>query len=109
VHLVQIDVIGLQSAQAFLAGAAEVIGGEITLVGPCVHAAVDLSSDDDFLAPAALREPAPDDLFGDAFAQLPAVDIGGVEKVEAEFEGMIHDGECILFGGVRAEVHSAQA
>ena len=109
VHLVEIDVIGLQAAQAFFAGAADVIGGQEALVGPFAHAPEDLGGDDDFLAPtAALREPAPDDLLGDAFAHFPAVDVGGVEEVDAQFQGAIHDGERIFFGGVRAEVHRAQ-
>ena len=34
VHLVQIDVIGLQTAQAFLAGAADVIGRQPAFIRP---------------------------------------------------------------------------
>ena len=84
VHLVQVDVIGLQAAQAGFAGAANVQRREAAFVGPVAHIAVDFGGDDDFLAPpAALREPAPDDLLGDAFALFPAVDVGGVEEVDA--------------------------
>ena len=80
------------------------------MVGPFTHVAVDLGGEDDlFPAPAALGKPAPDDLLGDAFADLPAIDIGGVEKVDAQFEGFIHDGKRIGLAGLRAEVHRAQA
>ena len=58
------------------------------VVGPVAHVAVDLGRQHDLLAPpAALREPAADDLLGDAFALLPAVDVGGVEEVDARAPG----------------------
>ncbi len=110
VHLVQVDVVGLQAFERTFHGLADVQGGEAVVIGPVAHAAVDLGGQDDLLAAsAALGEPAPDDLFGDAFADLPAVDVGGVEEVDAEFEGLVHDGEGLFFGGLRAEVHGAEA
>ena len=69
VHLVEVDVVGLQPAQAVLAGAPDVVGGQAALVGPVAHPAVDLGGQHDPLAPsAALRQPAADDLLGDALA-----------------------------------------
>jgi hypothetical protein len=32
-------------------------------------------------------------LLGDAFAHLPTIDVGRVEEVDAQFQGVIHDGE----------------
>ena len=41
VHLVEIDVIGLHPAQAFVAGAPDVIGRQPGLVRPVAHTAID--------------------------------------------------------------------
>src|SRR5690606_17232446 len=71
VHLVEVDVIRLQPAQAFVAGALDVVGGKAGLVGPVAHRAVDLRRQHDLLAAsAALGQPAADDVFRDA---LPAL------------------------------------
>ena len=94
VHLVQVNVVGLQALERPFAGLADVQRRKFAMVRPVAHAPVDLGGDDDLLAPpAALGEPAPDDLLGDTLAGLPAVDIGGVEEVDAQFEGLVHDGE----------------
>src|SRR5213079_1576314 len=78
VHLVEVEVIGAQPLQALLAGAADVQGREAALVGPVTHLSVDLGAEHDLVAPAAaLGQPAPDDLLGDALASAPAVDVGG--------------------------------
>jgi len=58
---------------------------------------------------AALRQPAADDLLGDALARLPAVDVRRVEEVDAELEGPVHDGGAVGFAGERTEVHRAEA
>ena len=80
------------------------------LVRPVAHAPVHLRGDDHFLAPpAALGKPASDNLLGDAFADLPAVDIGGIEEINAQFERLIHDGEGIFLFRLWAEVHRPQA
>jgi len=78
-------------------------------VRPLAHAAIDLSGDDHLLAPpAALDKPAPEDVLGDAFADLPAVNVSRIEEVDAQFERLVHDGEGIGFAGLRAEVHRAE-
>src|SRR5207237_10363377 len=70
---------------------------------------VDLGGEDDALAaPAALRQPASDDLLGDALAGAPAVDVGGIEEVDAELEGAVHDGEALGLSGEGTEVHGAE-
>ena len=92
VHLVEVDVVGLQPPQRRVAGPADVQRGELRVVGPVAHVAVELGREDRTLAPsAALGEPAPDDLLGDALALLPAVDVRGVEEVDAVLVRAVHD------------------
>jgi hypothetical protein len=62
-------------------------GGEAAVVRAVAHLTVDFGREDDPVpAPATLREPAADDLLGDALAGAPAVDVRGVEEVDAELE-----------------------
>jgi hypothetical protein len=49
-------------------------------------------------------EPAPDDLFRDA----TNIDIGGVDQVAARLNERVEDGESVLLGRLRAEIHSAK-
>jgi hypothetical protein len=80
------------------------------LVGPVAHPPEDFRRQDHLLPPtAALGEPAADDLLGPALANLPAVGVGGVKEIEAQFEGLIHDGKRIGLAGLRAEVHRPEA
>src|SRR5437016_4585796 len=110
VHLVEVDVVGAQAAQAALARLADVIGGEAPVVRTRAHPPVDLGREDDPLAPAtALREPAADDLLGDALARAPAVHVGRVEEDDPELERAVHDGEAVALAGEWAEVHGAEA
>ncbi len=106
VHLVQVDVVGLQAAQAGLAGVADVPGREPRRVRPAVAPVEDLGGEHDLLPPLpALGEPATDDRLGLA----AAVDVGRVEEVDALFERRVHDGEAVGLVGPRAEVHRAEA
>ena len=111
VHLVEVDVVGLQASQRALAGADDVARREERVVGPVAHRPVELGGDDHLLAaPATLREPAADDLLGPPLPLLPAVDVGGVEEVDALLEGAVHDGvRNVLLGRLGAEVHGAEA
>src|SRR5262249_1388241 len=109
-HLVEVDVVRLEPSQALVARTADVERGEPLVVRSLAHAALDLGRQDDLLAPpAALLEPATDDLLGHALTRLPAVDVRGVEEVEAQLERMVHDGEAVRLAGVRTEVHGAEA
>ena len=75
-------------------------------VRPRVAAAVDLGGQHDLLPPAAaLGEPAADDLLGLA----AAVDVGGVEEVDAGLERRVHDLVAVGLVGLRPEVHRAEA
>src|SRR5262245_49099449 len=109
-HLIEVDVIGCEPPQAFLAGPTDVDGGEPGIVRAAAHPSVDLGGEHDLFAPtSALREPAPDDLLGHPLARLPAVDVGGVEEVEATVDRAIHDREALRLGGLGPEVHRAEA
>ena len=122
VHLVQVDVVGAEPAQRRVAGAPDVQRGKLALVGPVPHGPVQLGGQHGPLPPAAAaREPVTDDLLGPArmrfvvLADLPgrggrpAVAVGGVEEVDADLVGVIHD--RVRFGGrgQRPEVHRAEA
>jgi len=58
---------------------------------------------------AALLEPSTENALGDALALLAAVDVGCVEELDAQFQGLVHDGKAVGFGGAGAEVHRTQA
>ncbi len=110
VHLVEVDDIGLQPPQRRLTRGDDVAEGQPLLVGPFAHPAVHLGGEHDLVAaPAALGEPPADDLLGDTLAELPSVDVGRVEEVDAVLERAVHDGVAVGFGGLGAEVHRAEA
>src|SRR5262249_28176333 len=119
VHLVEVDVVGLQVPQARLARLADVERGEAPLVGPLPGGAEDLRREHQAVAtPAALGEPAADDPLRDAGAPTgagvaaPAVDVRGGQEVDPVLEGAIHDRERVPLRGPAAlppEVHRAEA
>src|SRR5205823_1944948 len=110
VHLVEVDAVGLQAAEALVARAPDVVRGEPRVVRPLAHRGIDLGGEDDRLAAAAaLREPAADDLLGDALAAAPAVDVRRVEEVDAGLARAVHEREAFALAGERAEVHGPEA
>ena len=117
VGLVEVDVVGLQPAQAGLAGLddlAAVQGGEAAAhrrAEPAVARAGDLGGQDDFI-PAAGLQPAADDGFGDPAGfgtGRHRVDFGGVQEVDASLPGPVQDGQGGGFVGLQAERHGSQA
>ncbi len=109
-HLVEVDVIGLQTPQARVARGADVARREPAVVRPVGHRAEHLRGEHDLLAPlATLREPRADDLLGAARALRSAVAVRGVEEVDAELERAIHDRVRVGLGRQRPEVHRAEA
>src|SRR5262249_58571802 len=91
------------------AGTGDVQRGEAGVVGPLPHASVDLGRQHDVVATsAALGQPPPDDLLGDALARLPPVDVRRVEEIDAQLEGLVHDRAAVGLAGEGAEVHGAE-
>jgi hypothetical protein len=73
------------------------------------HATEDFGRQYDLLASSpTLREVAAQDLLGDTLTRLPTIDIGGVPKVDAQFQGVVHDLVAVFLGRLRAEVHRPQ-
>jgi hypothetical protein len=108
VHLVEVDVVGLQAAQGGVDRAADVQGGEAAIVPARTHLAEDLGRQHDLVALPAAGEPAADDLLGAALVLLPAVDVRGVHEGDALLQGAVEDREGVLLRGVGAEVHRAE-
>src|SRR5690606_28372212 len=111
-NLVEVDVIGLQPSErisgmfAYLVrrNAALLVGRRI--VG---HIAVDFGGDHDLIAPSGLLlEPAPDDFLGCAAVGASAVNVGGIEEVDAHLQRFVHNAEGFVFGRERAKVHRPQ-
>src|SRR2546421_3204810 len=113
VHLVQIDVVGVEAAQAGLTRVPDVAGGEAPFVGPVPHLSIHLAGQDDFLAPAvALGKPAADDPLRvpcTAPVGPAAVAVGRVEEVDAVLEGTVHDHPTVLLRRLGTKVHGSQA
>ena len=78
-------------------------GGQEGLVGPVAHAAVQLGRQHGFRPPAtALGElTTGQDVLGPALARASAVDVGGVDEVDARLEGLIEDRVRVLLAGLR--------
>src|SRR5205814_50190 len=110
VHLVEVDAVGLQAAEALVARAPDVIRGEPRVVRPLAHRGIDLGGEDDRLAAAAaLREPAAYYLLGVVLAVAPA---GDLVLVYAVVDGIARTGyahDAVALGGERAEVHGPEA
>src|SRR3954467_8005861 len=109
VELVEVDPVGPHPAQRPLAGAHDVAGGQERVVRPVRHAAVDLGGEHGLLAPfAAQGEPGAEHLFGAPLARVEAVDVGGVEEVDALGQRPVHDRVRVGLLGLPAEVHRAE-
>ncbi|KAG0922913.1 hypothetical protein G6F32_014469 [Rhizopus arrhizus] len=100
VHLVQVDMVGLQPAQAGLAGAADVVRRQTTIIRARPHRLVHLGRQYQAVTLATALQPAPDDLFREAEA---------LRHVDAGVHGSIHDGKAGRLIGKLAEVHGAKA
>ncbi len=84
VDLVEVDVVGLEAAQAGFDGVHDVAAGCADIVASGAGAAVDLGGDDDvFAGDAEVLERLADADLGLALG----VDVGGVDEVDAGVEG----------------------
>jgi hypothetical protein len=78
------------------------------LIGRFPHSAIDLGGQHDFLPAAALGHPAADDAFGHAFKPGLAVNVGGIENREPQFQGLVHHGEAFGLAGIASEIHGTE-
>src|SRR6266498_1169806 len=110
VHLVQVEVVGLQPRQRRLARPPDVQRGQLARVRPLGHVAVQLGGQHGLLPPAAaLGEPLADDRLGAPAVLAPAVHVGGVEEVDPDVQRPVHDLVRRGLFGHRTEVHRAEA
>ena len=87
--LVEVDVVGLEAAEAGFDGVHDVSAGGSDVVAAGAGAAVDLGGDDDVCArDVEVFEGAAEGDFGLAFG----VDVGGVDEVDAGFDGGFDEG-----------------
>ena len=113
-HLVEVDSVGLEAAEACFAIADYFSCVEKTfLVGVglsfAIHGVENLGRENDLIPAASFfGKPVADDLLGHTFAGNLSVHIGCVEKVNAGFEGGIHDRMAVLFARIGTEVHGAE-
>ena len=97
--LVQVEVVGAEAAQRGLDALEEVLAREAAVVRMLRHRKEGLGRDHEVAARDRRAAPAPSDLFGLA----RGVDVGGVEEVDAEVVGAVHDLPRRLAVDARAE------
>jgi len=106
VHLIDVDVVGLQAFEAGFAlfddMAATAAGGVWIVV---VHSAMDFGREDD----AATAAVAFQGLAGNLFAAAATVDVCRVQEVETCVQRPVDNVICVFRRGSSAEVHAAQA
>ena len=100
-QLVEIDSIGAEPGEAVLDGDADVAGRAPTNVA--LVRCSELGGQDDLVPTGTQR------LAQEGLALGPAVDVGGVEEVDAGIEGGIHHGRRLLTADAHTEVVAAQA
>ncbi len=103
-YLVEIEIVGLQAAQAVFHGAEQMLARQAEVVRPFAHGKACLGSDDQLVA-VAVAQPAPDNLLGDA----ARVDIGCINEISAGLDKPIHHLDALGFGALASEGHGAQA
>ncbi len=111
-NLVEIDVVGLQPAQAFVDGVLDMLARKAALVGIVAHGVEDFRGDDE---PVARRSEVLQRATDNLFAHAERVDVGRVEKVDASFQRALDERTAFRFLQdplpplLRAIGHGAQA
>jgi hypothetical protein len=105
VHLVAVDVVGLQAAQRVLDLGHDPTPRDPALVGVVAHRAPELGGQHDVVAAALER------LADDLLRLAGRVDVGGVDEVDAGVQRGVDDADGVVVVGVApgAEHHRAQA
>src|SRR5581483_7342255 len=108
-NLVEVDIVGLQAAEASLHFREDVMARQPDLVGrdglaeKDVRVEADLGGEDHGLA--ALL----DDASGDFFRSAGGIDVGGIEKIAAEIDKAIDNPARGSLVGLASEGHAAEA
>jgi len=109
VLVVEVDVIDAETAQAALAGFADIVGFAVDAAGPGIGGVAndaEFGGEDDFVALA--HDGASDELF----VSVRSVDVGGVEEGDAEIDGLVDggDGFGVVASGVELRhAHAAES
>ncbi len=100
VHLIQVDVVGLQPLKRRIARPPDVQRGKSGVVGPVTLRAVHLRREDRTLpTTAALGEPAPQHVLDPFAPDLESVHVGRVDQVDAVLVRAVHDREGLRLRG----------
>ena len=90
--LIEIDVVGVDAAQAVVDLREDRLARQPRAVRTEAHRVADLGRDDDLVAVGEVRKGAPDDLF----ARTLRVHVGGIEEVDAGFEGVLDQRPAVV-------------
>ena len=92
VHLIEVDVVGLQAAQTALNGAHDVLARAALAIGTAAHRKAKLRRQNNLLAPSF--EPAANIFLGSSNrlrGRAERIRIGGIKEENAIVEGLIHN------------------
>jgi hypothetical protein len=103
--LVEIDMIGLQAAEAVFTGAHQVQARIAPIIGSGSDGKMSLGGEEHPVTLPVTRQGAPDD----AFTLTVVVTIGSVEHIDPGVEGAINNAQRFRFVGWIAEVQRADA
>ena len=92
-NLVEVHIVGLQTAEALVEFEEDGFAGEAAAIGLVAHDAVDLGGDDHGFAAGVCFQESPEHLL----AVAAGIDIGGVEEVDPEIERLAKKGLAFLF------------
>ncbi|EJY54942.1 aminotransferase class I and II [Alicyclobacillus hesperidum URH17-3-68] len=114
VHLIQLDMIGLQAPQGALEVSTNFVcrkaASLIRSIEWIFHNVVNLGrKHDPFAAPTSLCEPTADNFLCPATVTFATVHVRSIEKVNPSVECCVHNAKCVFFIGFGSEVHCAKA
>ena len=92
--LVEIHVVHLQPAQAVVNGVVDVLAREAALVQVITHHSEDLGGHDE---PVTRRPEVLEGTAQDLFADTERINVGGIEEVDAGFDGLTDERPAFLF------------
>src|SRR5262249_50482559 len=85
--LVEVDIIGAESAQALIDFEQDVLAGQTGAIGAGAHSVKDLGGNDHLLASREILERAAENLF----ALADGIAIRGIEEIDAGFQRLLNE------------------